>query len=519
MSSRHFRFVLLVLLLSSTAAATVTQHRLLSSIDNLPPELQNTTVPYPETRATYVRFPSTAKDLLAEEVANYPSPLVVEVTTVITHWHVPLWDLLKGVIHRFRAQNQIIYVKAHHYIGNGMTEHGCRIEWIDEDTGAITERAVVTDPCQQQCTNQGRYCAPEIPNDLNPANPPKKLVEETLRRLCIDDLYHASDLKHFEYLDAWKDLQCHTTDDMTECARQALAQVAHTDWASVEQCMQLAGGLDADTMNVRLQEQLDRQQGQYALDNIPLVHIAGERYKGSWDVSNLLNDICDAYPTSQQLPTQVNPMGCDFCRECDDVRHCLWYLECNERPFDIDTFRSNNNGADSSNTTIAPQTNAPIATAPPTTTPAAPSAVTTATQPPNNNNNNAPDNDDNDNDDVNTTAFFMGGILAGLVFGMVPACWFARREARTRRQISAALATRELAFRDAALDGGTYKDELDATTGTRLSPEEMENMEDIMLDEFDGLPRTPHAMVGTGQEKGNKNKKPPRIAFALNKVV
>lgn len=486
-------------------AQTQTQSQAQSVINTpapLPLSLQNTdAIGYNETRESYVPFPESAQALLTEETAVITTPLTLELATTITHWKNPVWHLLRGLVHRMRSQNQIIYIRARYHVGDGLRDPaiGCRInnEVISGVTTDIEERAVDTPQCQNQCTNHGRYCAPDLVEWRNPANP-KVIVEETLRRLCLDDLYHATDLHHWDYLDAFEQLQCQSQIDVTACSQQALSQVARTDWNAVQECVQLSGGLDDDVVNVRLQEELDRQRNddnnnnnsnigggnQNSADYYPRLTIEGRHYddqdEEAWTVEHLLESVCRAFPD-----TVMSPLACQFCDPCYDSRKCLWLLDCDGAPLDVTLLGTTNTYRDTlTNAPLLP-TNPPVLiettnmtpppiddTAPPTwfdfedgqgvviAEPPLSLPEATPTSPPNNNNNNAEAFYDDDEDDegsesqnnnisnydpsssLNTHAFFFGGILIGLVVGLLPAVWFAQDEKATRRKIAAAQAAR-----------------------------------------------------------------------------
>ena len=522
-----------------------------SSQSQLPPPLQTTEdVPYAETRETYVPFPEDGLtlDLLALEIAHHPSPLVMEVTTTVTYWQNPLWNLLKGIVHRFRNQNQIIYVKPHLWVGNGLeAPYHCRVSSVveNETTGAVTERAVNSGRCQQYCTNNGRYCHPDMPppdaseimehnitstgvtnnvttttqqqeQQQQPPSPysllqPKAVVGEILRRLCIDDLYHATDLKHWEYLDAFEALQCYNQTllennmgmgGMAGCSKLALAKVKHTEWRSVEECVLLSGGLDGDVMNVRLQEELDRQQGSYKLEQLPLLHIDGHLYQGSWTVQDMFDKICNAYDG-------VKPLACDFCRnDCADVRHCLWYLECNGQAFDVHSFLESFPEYANVPPAIPPQ----VDESPPDSIPEPPRPAPNA-DPflPNNHQDTTipptppPKEEEEDPESVHHNGFFVGGLLLGLVVGMIPAFYFVRAIEITRLKIQTAQAARAAAVRGPYADssseggGGTRKGgKADgpmigpvlpadndmfglSTSFSQIKPEELKGLEDVDL--------------------------------------
>ena len=125
---------------------------------------QTREVDYPESRMTFVHFPPDAKPLLEKEMAHIHSPLVMDVATTVTHWKAPLWDLLKGLVHRFRNQNQIIYVRAHYYVANGLTEEGCRIQWVDTDTGIQKDIPVNSDTCGEPLYQWRQVLCAQVPS-------------------------------------------------------------------------------------------------------------------------------------------------------------------------------------------------------------------------------------------------------------------------------------------------------------------------------------------------------------------
>lgn len=104
--------VVVVVVLSNTLVQVYAEIESIASL--LSPELQHTRVVYEETGDTYVSFPDDANDLLAQELSDYPSPLVLEVTTVVTQWHDPLWDLLKGQVSRFQDEHHLVSVEVCH---------------------------------------------------------------------------------------------------------------------------------------------------------------------------------------------------------------------------------------------------------------------------------------------------------------------------------------------------------------------------------------------------------------------
>ena len=548
------------------------------SDSQLPPGLQNTDVSYEETRGTYVPFPTESQELLDEELGALSVPLTLEVITTITHWKNPLWHLLRGLIHRMRAQNQVIYIHSYYHVSTGLQE-GCRaMVLVDATTGEEEEMAVDTEACRQMCTNRGRYCA-SLPtqeqNDELQQPPPKVVVEETLRRLCIGELYHDTDLRHWDYLDAFEALQCHLQADMGACAQQALVQTK-MDWDQVEACMQAAGGLEENNVNVRLQEQVDRQQEQnYGLQDMPQLIIEGEVYEGPWDVEHLLGSVCRAFPKDL-----MTPLACQFCEPCVDARKCLWYLECDGAPFDVTQIVT-------SNIYDSVATTSPVVTSPPTAlntnitrgepvdtvTQSEATAETTASSTTSNPPSNTPqpleapdpkpedgltnleayfDDDEerdendgnyNDEEDQPTHGYFFGGILVGLIAGGAPAIWFIRDEKATRKRIykiqtERAAAAEEVDWEAASPQQKRYKDNEDESDDSNDGIDDDDDDDgDDLHDDFDDfldqsnrgenitirptaeeLEELEDVDLATNRNTGY-NSRPPRMSFKLHQFI
>lgn len=291
-----------------------------------------------ETRQNYVPYPPDAISLLLEEVEDVGSPIGLEVVTSLATKGSSFrtYDLLKGVIHRLRNQNQIIHANPHFYISNGL-DLGCRELIFDEDTGAEIEIEVSPTPaqCHGACTNHGRYCVVEQENFDPRADNSRgaMLVKETLLRICFVQIYHGSDLRFWEYMDEFERLGCSVAEDIYECSRRAVKTVPHADYPPLANCMETAGGLDQDGINVHLETEMEKQGGRhpYVLTDLPFIRMGGKKFnpRDSLDVPHIFEFVC----TSYQEEKQVLPIACEFCGACRGVRACLWQLHCDGRPF------------------------------------------------------------------------------------------------------------------------------------------------------------------------------------------
>ena len=298
-----------------------------------------------ESRSSYVPYPDSALGLLAKELKVISAPLGLDVTVSLgqsptTAYEV--WSKLKGVVHRFRKQNQIIHANAHYYISTGI-EYGCREIQTNTDTGLQLEGQVLpeSEQCARDCTNFGRYCLTPDSTDVAGSD----LVEETLFRICFANIYHRSDLRFWEYLEVYEALQCQTAPrspgQPNECSFRALEQIAHTTRQAIESCMHLAGGTTADTVNVHLKHEVDRRTAAstnfYIQQDVPMIHFAGQIYPFSLQEQDdesppsVFQFVCQVYHEE----TGILPLACDFCASCNDARKCLWLLECDGQPFDV----------------------------------------------------------------------------------------------------------------------------------------------------------------------------------------
>ena len=334
------------------------------------PQPQQPSLPEEESRHNYVPYPASANAILQAEVDDIGSPLGLAVVTSLTTTEdyansLELWNNLKGMAHRLHKQNQILHINPHYYLDSGY-DLGCRQIQRNEDTGAEEDVEVLPVPpqCENACTNHGRYCAVQEDNNNNSSDARGvMMVEETLRRVCFVKLYQGSDLKFWDYREAFDELGCYgsaTAEAMTACVQNALAKVPNVDAAALTNCMHLAGGLEDDVVNIRLKEQMDKQtKGVHAFtrQDVPFVRVGSQRYQGSDALTTpaLFQSVCSVFERERQ----VTPVACEFCSNCQGVRQCLWFLDCDGTVFDgpvagTPTTPADTSGASESNTNELP---------------------------------------------------------------------------------------------------------------------------------------------------------------------
>jgi hypothetical protein len=201
----------------------------------------------------------------------------------------------------------------------------------------------------------------------------------------------------------------------------------------IERCIDHAHGLDNDMANIYLDEQVG-----WAIDlnasMVPALKIGQHWYNGTHSTDAIFQAICAAYPAEHQ------PVVCDFCRDCSDVRYCLWFLQCDGITFDVySAARANNGYAPESSSTsgqytqqLPPSDNTNGGT---TTSPSsadngnADSAAATANsaQIPDGNSGEAASSPHENESGKKAKDALLQGILVGIAIGLVTTCYFACR--------------------------------------------------------------------------------------------
>ena len=96
----------------------------------------------------------------------------------------------------------------------------------------------------------------------------------------------------------------------------------------VDRCMNHSRGVEADDWNSYLEEQI-QQKGDFTIDTVPALEIGETVYSGEHSTAAIFRAVCAAYPAGNQ------PMACEFCQGCSNVRYCLWFLQCDGTSFDM----------------------------------------------------------------------------------------------------------------------------------------------------------------------------------------
>lgn len=305
-------------------------------------------VAWDESLDAFVPYPKDAYPLLERRNAADPYPVVIDVSGTVSDWDQPIFALLKGIVHR----NHRVLARPHFYVQDGTTAQ-CRKKL---ETPTTRRRQLNNDNnnnnpqqpanCTRHCTNHGRYCLehPEVPG--------AELVMEATRRMCFEYILHdVGNMQLFQYIEGFQKAECHTRtgtaqdenddddddDTMSKCSQQVLDELrVMPNKGDMEDCLGMAGGFDTDDFNLALEEELQYQDDmvlprtiQEAQAVLPVIEIDGQPYTSHYTVKDIFKGVCDAFPDNGK------PVACDFCSDCQDVRKCLWHLECDGEAFDV----------------------------------------------------------------------------------------------------------------------------------------------------------------------------------------
>lgn len=396
----------------------------------------NYLVNYEESQETYVDYPT---DGVSQELLD-SQPLTPKVHlalwTTVDDFRHPLFYLVKGIVRRL--DKELLVFEPSYYLKDGRNE-GCRV--MNELTNQEEPNPDLD--CSQNCTNYGRYCAGDVPQegDLAERITGADIVTESLRQLCVWVVYGktgGSNMLHFfRYVNDLLFEQCHHPFSKN-CTYSVMNRIEVSPHF-IERCMNHTHGLDADELNPYLQEQVDKGQGITSV-MVPRLKIGNYWYTGEEDTGEIFRAVCASYPADKQ------PLACDFCKDCSDVRYCLWHLQCdNDQSFEmfaearLNGDNPNSAEASSSNNLALPATTAaePALTPAPSESPAAatppPTAVTVSDNLQSSSSSSTSDEDNSNNQNKKAAQDALtSGILVGLCLGLVVSGVYACKDFQAR---------------------------------------------------------------------------------------
>lgn len=287
-----------------------------------------------ETDATFAAWPEDMQKVVDSQVATHQEQHAesLPVMRVFTSFPEPpeqsVWPLLHGMAKRL---DPLFSPHATFHILDG-AEYGCRKA---RDNGVDTESEdlhvpVESEHCHNHCIRQGRYCAPQKPEDLPENKHGRDIVQEVFRRICFMHHYHAtgtSDLgaTYYDYVQAFDKRDCFFHANFTQCSYSVMEEVGAPAF-NLEKCLQ-SDLLDKDIKSETLDSNLELL-GDKTLEDMPQVEINEKPLLTTspkeYTAATFFFRYCDSFGTNfKQLP-----LACQVCEPCEDIRSCLWTLKC-----------------------------------------------------------------------------------------------------------------------------------------------------------------------------------------------
>jgi len=265
---------------------------------------------------SFLMFKQDADLVKAEVMANHPVRLEMS-------WALPnpddrveyeLWTTPTDIVSRDFQENfkeaavalgKRAYFTPQMYIYDGIRS-GC--QGIDGEND-----------CYNLCTNNGRYCATDPDNDLDRGISGADVVQESLRRMCIWEKYGADDGVGEQWWDYVNEFlfRCNTEEYFSskQCVKDAMKH-SGVNPKLIDQCMEGAGGLEADVVNTSLEKQLESKD-KSGVVILPAMYVNRVSIRGSLEFPVVFKAICSGYASG------TIPSVCATCSGCSDQKACI----------------------------------------------------------------------------------------------------------------------------------------------------------------------------------------------------
>jgi len=228
-------------------------------------------------------------------------------------WTSPTDPFTEGFFKNFKEIAKVLgdraYFTPHMYISNG-TRSFC----FDAESR-----------CLDMCTNNGRYCAASVVDELGNVIPGRSIVEESLRRLCI--WHHTGEndgigTVWWDYVGAFA-ANCRLAKDFSskDCILRAY-KASQVNPRLVDQCIKDTGGTEENHFNAILDYQLV-DQTLHGIVAVPTVIIDDRSViQGPLTARNVLAAICASYNPNDTLPFVCQRCGATNTDGSADVMEC-----------------------------------------------------------------------------------------------------------------------------------------------------------------------------------------------------
>jgi len=190
--------------------------------------------------------------------------------------------------------------------------------------------------CYNLCTNNGRYCSTDPDSDLDHGISGADVVAESLRRICIWNLYGEADgvgVPWWDYVNEFM-FRCGKEKFFTnkQCINDAM-QRSGINPDKIDQCMKESGDMDADDKNPLLDVQL-LEKDKAGVVILPAMYVNRVSIRGYLELPTVFKAICAGYASGTE------PEVCVSCSACANQTECIGKGYCGTGPGSIDSVSS-----------------------------------------------------------------------------------------------------------------------------------------------------------------------------------
>jgi PA domain len=182
--------------------------------------------------------------------------------------------------------------------------------------GCQTEQGKID--CLSSCTNEGRYCASHPDNDPTIGVSGADVVTESLRRMCIWNIYGSTDGIGSQWWDYVTEFLNRCDDHYftnEQCIQDAMTR-SNISYTDVTKCMDDSGGLIKDVKNTLFDDQI-AQQDMVGTFLIPTVFVNRVSIDDDMSYSTVFREICSGYSIGYE------PKICVQCANCNNETRCI----------------------------------------------------------------------------------------------------------------------------------------------------------------------------------------------------
>ena len=198
--------------------------------------------------------------------------------------------------------------------------------YVFDGVKAGCQNASGANECMTLCTNQGKYCANDPDHDLATGVSGADVVTESLRSLCIWNIYGADGIGSQWW--AYANIFSETCDQEVTASKfndpacvKLVMKLAGVDESAVSKCVKDSGGLEGNIRNKIFDDQLILKDSM-GVFMLPSLYVNKAPIRGELSFETTFKAICAGYSTGSE------PEICKICSDCHEMETCVEAESC-----------------------------------------------------------------------------------------------------------------------------------------------------------------------------------------------